>query len=104
MSCVSRLLIGSFACVFLVACAGTTPTPKPPIDPTYRPYQEGACEAACGSLVQLSCIPSDKLAKCNAFCHKVIDSGYLSLEMACLANARTPAEVRNCGADCKVSQ
>jgi hypothetical protein len=93
--------------LLLAAVAACTPSPVVPI-PDAAPPADAAqaeaaadsdCAGACAAMARARC--SEGVApNCVSTCVQIAAQGFIALDVACLAGARSPAEVRGCGVAC----
>jgi hypothetical protein len=83
----------------LLGCSGCptppTPAPPPPPDPNAGP----TCAAACARASQLGCVwaaPTLEGAPCVEVCANIQDSGYISWNLACRAQASSCDAIEAC--------
>lgn len=77
----------------LLVCCRMPSVVKPPSD-------GGTCRTACAKLYALGC--EEGKDGCEPFCEAAAESaGAIDLEIGCISNATSVAEVRLCRVDCK---
>jgi hypothetical protein len=98
----SNLITLSGFAVWLGAC-GACPGPVDHPEPGPPPVDQTACQRACAVLALHKCpeaLPSPSGRSCVATCEAIEDSGFISLDPLCVAEARSLADVRACDVRC----